>query len=109
MNVAFEPAPLPSTHEPAGPAALVQALFRGMGAPGVYARTGLYEDIVERIGALVSSLRPTGAEVLRFPPVMSRQDLERAGYLRSFPNLLGCVAVLDGGDIPRFDRIGGGL
>jgi seryl-tRNA synthetase len=98
MNVAFEPASLPNTHEPAGPAALVQALFRGMGAPGVYARTGLYEDIVDRITALVSSLRAPEAEVLRFPPVMSRQDLERAGYLRSFPNLLGCVAVLDGGE-----------
>ncbi len=28
---------------------------------------------------------------MRFPPVMSRAQLERSGYLKSFPNLLGCV------------------
>jgi len=35
-------------------------------------------------------------EVLRFPPVMSRRQLERSGYLKSFPNLLGCVCALHG-------------
>jgi seryl-tRNA synthetase len=34
--------------------------------------------------------------VLRFPPVMSRHQLERSGYLKSFPNLLGCVCALHG-------------
>jgi seryl-tRNA synthetase len=35
-------------------------------------------------------------EVLRFPPVMSREQLEKSGYLKSFPNLLGCVCALHG-------------
>ena len=53
-----------------------------MGVDGVYARTALYEHIIERLGALVTRLREPGAEVFRFPPVMSRGQLERSGYLR---------------------------
>ena len=79
-------------------AALKDALFHPMGSPGVYARTWLYEDVVERLGAFVTEQRETGTEILRFPPVMSRRDLERHGYLKSFPNLLGCVCALHGTD-----------
>ena len=74
------------------------ALFRDMGAEGVYARTALYEDIVERLQSFVTRLREPGTEVFRFPPVMSRRHLEKAGYLKSFPNLLGCVCALHGPD-----------
>src|SRR6185437_461821 len=77
-------------------AALKAALFRETGVDGVYARTGLYEGIVEALTALISAYRPVGAEVLRFPPVMSRAQLERHGYLKSFPNLLGAVSCLCG-------------
>ena len=46
---------------------------------------------MEALAALIStSRRPADAEVLRFPPVMSRAHLERRGYLKSFPHLLGC-------------------
>jgi seryl-tRNA synthetase len=79
-------------------AALETALFRPIGAEGVWARTALFEGIVDRLGAAISRRRDESAEVLRFPPVMSRAQLERSGYLRSFPNLLGCVCVLEGGD-----------
>jgi seryl-tRNA synthetase len=77
-------------------AKLAAALFRPLGVDGVYARTGLYEDVVERLDALISRERDPAAEVLRFPPVMSRAQLERSGYLKSFPNLLGCVCALHG-------------
>jgi seryl-tRNA synthetase len=72
------------------------ALFHSMGADGVWARTGLYEGVLGALGALIDSRRPDGAEVWRFPPVMSRAQLEVSGYLKSFPNLLGCVCCLDG-------------
>jgi seryl-tRNA synthetase len=71
-------------------------LFRPMGVDGVYARTGLYEHVVDRLAALITEYRDPAAEVLRFPPVMSRRDLEKSGYLNSFPNLLGCVCALHG-------------
>src|SRR5439155_21741985 len=72
------------------------ALFRPLGVDGVYARTALYEDLVERLGAFVSRQRERRAEILRFPPLMSREQLEKSGYLKSFPNLLGCVCALQG-------------
>ena len=71
-------------------------LFRPMGADGVYARTGAYEAVVEALTALITTNRPAEAEVFRFPPVMSRAMLERSGYLKSFPNLLGCMSCLSG-------------
>jgi seryl-tRNA synthetase len=72
------------------------AIFRRIGVDGVYARTAIYEDVIERLGHCISGLRDPEAEVLRFPPVMSRQQLEKSGYLKSFPNLLGSVCVLHG-------------
>ncbi len=77
---------------------LAPALFMGLGSDGVYARTALYERVLERLVALIDRLRDVRAEVLRFPPVMSRRQLERSGYLKSFPNLLGCVSVLHGSE-----------
>jgi seryl-tRNA synthetase len=77
---------------------LAQTLFHPSGVDGVYARTGLYESVVEALAAMISTHRPFGAEVLRFPPVMSRKQLEKHGYLKSFPNLLGCVSCLTGSE-----------
>ncbi len=74
------------------------AIFRRLGVDGVYARTALYEDLVERLAAFITRQRDPRAEVLRFPPVMSRQQLEKSGYLKSFPNLLGCVCALHGSE-----------
>jgi seryl-tRNA synthetase len=72
------------------------ALFHSLGVDGVYARTALYEDVLTRLAAVISAQRDPAAEVLYFPPVMSRRQLERSGYLKSFPNLLGCVCALHG-------------
>ena len=72
------------------------ALFERLGVDGVYGRTELYENVIERLGRYISKLRDPAAEILSFPPVMSRTQLEKSGYLRSFPNLLGCVCALHG-------------
>jgi seryl-tRNA synthetase len=91
---------------------LAATLFRPMGADGVYARTALYEDMVDRLAALITRNREPGTEVMRFPPVMSRSQLEKSGYLKSFPNLLGCVCGLHGTEkeinaaVSRFDAGG---
>lgn len=79
-------------------ARLAESLFHPTGVDGVYGRTGAYEGVVEALAALISRHRPAGAEVFRFPPVMSRKHLERHGYLKSFPNLLGCVSCLCGSE-----------
>ncbi|MGC2810845.1 MAG: amino acid--[acyl-carrier-protein] ligase [Bradyrhizobium sp.] len=86
-----------SSPQPADPLDhLREALFHDMGADGVYARTALYEEVIERLAALITRHRDPGTEVMRFPPVMSRSQLEKSGYLNSFPNLLGCVCGLHG-------------
>jgi seryl-tRNA synthetase len=75
---------------------LPAALFRDMGVDGVYARSALYEGVIEKLTTFITAQRDPRAEVLRFPPVMSRKQLEKSGYLDSFPNLLGCVCALHG-------------
>jgi seryl-tRNA synthetase len=72
------------------------AIFHHLGVDGVYGRTGVYEDVVERLDDYISRQRDPAAEILRFPPVMSRSQLEKSGYLKSFPNLLGCVCAMHG-------------
>src|ERR1700726_196194 len=91
---------------------LADVLFHKMGTDGVYARTALYEDMVERPAPLSTRHRDPGTEVMRFPPVMNRGQLEKSGYLKSFPNLLGCVCGLHGTEreinaaVSRFDAGG---
>ena len=78
--------------------ALLDGLFRQTGVEGVYGRTGQYEGVIEALGGMFSKHREARAEVLRFPPVTSRKLIEKLGYLKSFPNLLGCVCGLSGGE-----------
>jgi hypothetical protein len=71
---------------------ILALLFRPMGVEGVYGRTG----VVDALGGFISRLRPKKAEVYRFSHVVSRAPIEKSGYLKSFPHLLGCVCALDG-------------
>jgi seryl-tRNA synthetase len=81
------------------PMGLVAAsLLVPTGVDGIYGRSGIYEDVITGLNRLISREREPGTEVLRFPPVMNRQVLEKSGYLQSFPNLLGCVSALHGTD-----------
>jgi seryl-tRNA synthetase len=75
---------------------LAETLFRPSGVDGLHARTALFERVVDGLQTLISRHRETGVEVLRFPPVMSRHNLEKSGYLHSFPHLLGTVCCLHG-------------
>ncbi|RJF66119.1 amino acid--[acyl-carrier-protein] ligase [Rhodopseudomonas palustris] len=113
MNVALRSAPSIVAAQPVDPLDHLAAhLFHPLGADGVYARTALYEGIVDKLAALISRHREAGTEVMRFPPVMSRAQLEKSGYLKSFPNLLGCVCGLHGTEqdinaaVSRFDAGG---
>jgi seryl-tRNA synthetase len=94
MNVAFK-----SPLKPSNPLDLMfEALFQPTGIDGVYGRTAIYERVVEGLGALISQHRELDTEILRFPPVMNRRHLEKSGYLKSFPQLLGCVSCLSGSE-----------
>jgi seryl-tRNA synthetase len=78
---------------------IVHALFRPMGVGGVYARTALFEQVIDGLSSLISRHREPDTEVFGFPPVMSRAQVEKSGYLKSFPHLLGCVNCLHGSEV----------
>ncbi|MFY9892714.1 MAG: amino acid--[acyl-carrier-protein] ligase [Xanthobacteraceae bacterium] len=94
MNLAFKE-PKTSTRSLD---AIAEALLLPSGIDGIYARTAVYENVVDSLTAFISRQREPGTEVLRFPPVMSRRQLEKSGYLKSFPHFLGCVCCLSGAE-----------
>jgi seryl-tRNA synthetase len=77
---------------------LTEALLLPSPVGGVYARTGLFEQIIEGLTLFISRHRDPETQVVRFPPVMSRRELEKSGYLHSFPHLLGGVSCLKGNE-----------
>jgi seryl-tRNA synthetase len=69
------------------------------GVPGVYGRSGVFEDIVDRVGNLVTELgKDDGAEVMRFPPVISRATFVQSEYLKGFPDMAGTINAFRGKD-----------
>lgn len=50
-----------------------------------------FERLIAGTHAAIDTVRPAGASVLHFPPVIGRDVLERCDYHRNFPNLLGCI------------------
>src|SRR5271156_4038627 len=67
------------------------------GVAGVYGRGGDFEDVRERVAALVTRAGAAEQpEQLRFPPILPRVDLERVGYLKSFPHLAGSIFAFEG-------------
>jgi seryl-tRNA synthetase len=93
------PGPRPATPDQA--ALLSELLHRRLliatAVPGVYGRGGDFEDVRERVGALVTrAAAPESPEQLRFPPILPRSDLETVGYLKSFPHLAGSIFAFEG-------------
>jgi seryl-tRNA synthetase len=80
-------------------APLGRSVLQAGASGGVYGRTAPFEAVVEALGGLITRHREPGTEVLRFPPVMNRREVERSGYLHSFPHLLGCVCGLHGEEV----------
>src|ERR1700761_1316350 len=69
------------------------------GEDGLYGRSEVFEDIVERLNQAITALgADQHAEVLRFPPAMRRRDFEDSEYLKSFPNLAGTIHSFCGND-----------
>src|SRR5271156_4727932 len=77
---------------------IAEALLLPSGIDGVYARTATFEQVVNGLTDLISRYCEPNTEVLRFPPVMSRRQVEKSGYLKSFPHFLGCVSCLGGAE-----------
>ncbi|MCW2984030.1 MAG: amino acid--[acyl-carrier-protein] ligase [Conexibacter sp.] len=95
-------------YRPASPdqAALMEELVAAghlipSGVPGVYGRGGDYEDVRLRFDAHVTRVALDAGEtpeVLRFPPVLPRKQIEDLGYLENFPHLAGSVFAFEGSE-----------
>jgi seryl-tRNA synthetase len=85
---------------------IAEGLLVPTGVDGLYGRSGVFEDVIARFEALVTRTGGgDGAEVLRFPPAMTRTQLETSGYMKSFPQLAGTVHSFCGGDHEHFDLL----
>src|SRR4051812_27768222 len=78
--------------------ALVQAgLLIPSGVPGVYSRSGVFEDVLLRFDRYVTQVgRNDGASVMRPHSILPREQFVKSGYLKSFPNLIGSVSSFMG-------------
>jgi len=76
------------------------------GVPGVFGRGPVFEDVLERFNAFISSsVKDDGAEKLHFPPILSRKSFEKSGYLKSFPQLAGSVFAFQGKDADHHELL----
>jgi hypothetical protein len=91
-------------NDASGAASFLEQLFqRGLLIPsdvdGLYGRGREFEEVVERISELIGAWGVAHqADVLRFPPAMSRTLLEQSGYLKNFPQLAGTIFSFCGSD-----------
>ncbi|OZC75326.1 amino acid--[acyl-carrier-protein] ligase [Rhodococcus sp. 06-462-5] len=68
--------------------------------PGLYGRSGEFEDIIEFVDARVTEAgvaeHGRQATRFRFAPVFPREAFERTDYIASFPNLTGAINTFEG-------------
>ena len=70
-----------------------------MGVDGLYGRGGMFEHVIERINAAFGAVGDAdGPEVMRFPPGIGKWQLEKSGYLKSSPQMVGTVHAFTGND-----------
>lgn len=76
-----------------------KGLLVDTGVDGLYGRSKRFETVVERFSQMVERAgAAAGPETLRFPPAMTRGDLEASGYLKNFPDLAGTIHSFAGKD-----------
>jgi seryl-tRNA synthetase len=78
---------------------LESGLLVDAGVPGLYGRSGRFEDVVAGFQrAYVADLASLQATRLLFPPVIARREFEKTDYIASFPDLVGSVSSFRGGN-----------
>lgn len=86
---------------------IAAGLLTPTGVNGLYGRSGVFEAVIAAIEAQATRLGAGDrAEVWRFPPAITRGQLETSGYMKSFPQLAGTVHAFCGGDHDHADLLG---
>ena len=77
-----------------------RGLLVDSGVPGVYGRGREFERVLLAFDDLVTrAAAADDPEPLSFPPVVPRDQLEKAGFFDSFPHLVGTVFALQGDEL----------
>lgn len=91
---------------------IAHGLLLRTGVDGLYGRSFVFEDVLMRFDQMVIDAgKDQGAEVWRFPPVMSRRHFEQSRYMKSMPQLAGIIHSFSGdtaGHAKVLDAIEGG-
>lgn len=66
--------------------------------PGIYHRSGEFEDVLLGVERYAAASRLEPAPRRWFPPILGRDELVRTDYVRSFPHLIGTIDVFTGTD-----------
>ncbi len=75
-------------------------------ARGVYGFGAEFDRVLQRLDYLITRAgEGEGAEVIRFPSLLPRADLEASGYLKSFPQLVGLVHAFEGDERQHTDML----
>jgi seryl-tRNA synthetase len=97
METCLHPETLEVSYRTYLDALLGAGLLIDSGVPGVYGLSGVFEDVIERFERYVTRMgahaRP---EVMRFPPLLSRETYQRTDHLETFPQLMGSVHTFTG-------------
>jgi seryl-tRNA synthetase len=76
-----------------------QGILLDTGVDGLYARSGLFEEVISKFESLALSFgKDEISEAMVFPPGMPMPDFETSGYMKSFPQLAGTVHAFCGDD-----------
>ncbi|RQR48766.1 amino acid--[acyl-carrier-protein] ligase [Burkholderia sp. Bp9126] len=84
---------------------LKAGLLVSTGVDGLYGRSAIFEDVVERLSEMIGRWGSgRDVEVLRFPPAMNRQILEQSDYWKNFPDQIGSIFCFSGDEL-RHQRL----
>jgi len=69
-----------------------RGVLHATGVDGLYARGECFEKVISGLDRVISRHGAAHrAEIIRFPPGMSRALFEKSGYMNSFPQLAGSI------------------
>lgn len=78
-----------------------------MGIDGVYARSGIFEDILLKVDQQITELgRGLNPTTLRFPPLMSKNEYHKTDHLQLFPDLIGSLHQFTGDERKHLSLLG---
>lgn len=76
------------------------------GVPGLYGRSGAFEGVIEHFEGFVTRRgADQNAEVMRFPPILSRTTYEGTDHIESMPQLLGSVHSFEGNELAHSEMV----